>query len=77
MQNVPSVPPGQGGNYPPQYRQPAYLAEHQISSRQTIMNDYITSQQMHPRRNEKTQYFSAGSPHRTPPPQQTQQRQGK
>lgn len=74
------VPPQQGAPYPTQYRQPAYSVEQQLSSRQIIMNDYITSQQMLGRRNEKPQYYPAGSPqHRTPPPvvpQQTQQRQG-
>ncbi|KAK4878659.1 hypothetical protein RN001_011165 [Aquatica leii] len=69
-----NVPP-QSANYPSQYRQPAYSVEQQLSSRQIIMNDYITSQQMLGRRNDKPQYY-ATSPHRTPPPQQTQQRQG-
>lgn len=75
LQNVGQVPPPQGASYP-QYRQPAYLAEQQLSSRQTIMNDYITSQQMHARRSEKSHYMAASSPHRTPPPPQQQQRQG-
>lgn len=71
-------PAPQTGQYPAQYR-PAYAVEQQLSSRQIIMNDYITSQQMHgPRRMEKpTQpqgYYPSGSPHRTPPPQP--QRQG-
>lgn len=66
----------QGSNYPAQYRQPAYTVEQQLSSRQIIMNDYITSQQMLSRRNEKPQYYTSSSPHRTPPPQQAQQRQG-
>lgn len=68
--------------YPPQqYRQPAYTVEQQLSSRQIIMNDYITSQQMLGRRGgEKVHYPPPSSPHRTPPPapppQQQQQRQG-
>lgn len=71
-------PTPQTGNYPTQYR-PAYAVEQQLSSRQIIMNDYITSQQMHgARRVEKTaqpqNYYPTGSPHRTPPPQP--QRQG-
>jgi hypothetical protein len=74
---VPQNSPQPGGY--PQYRQPAYTVEQQLSSRQIIMNDYITSQQMLGRRNEKSQYYPANSPHRTPPPppqQQNQQRQG-
>ncbi|VEN64139.1 unnamed protein product, partial [Callosobruchus maculatus] len=75
---------GQQPQYPGQYRQPAYTVEQQLSSRQIIMNDYITSQQMlagggGPRRPDKTQYYPANSPHRTPPPppqQGQQQRQG-
>ncbi|XP_076255294.1 nuclear receptor corepressor smrter isoform X3 [Rhynchophorus ferrugineus] len=48
----------------------------QMSSRQIIMDDYITSQQMHSnRRPEKPHYYPANSPHRTPPPP-NQQRQG-
>lgn len=71
-------PAPQNASYPAQYR-PSYAVEQQLSSRQIIMNDYITSQQMHgPRRVEKppqTQnYYPTGSPHRTPPPQP--QRQG-
>lgn len=77
-QNVAQVaqqaPPGA---YASQYRQqPAYTVE-QMSSRQIIMNDYITSQQMLGRRADKPQYYPSNSPHRTPPPpQQAQQRQG-
>lgn len=77
MSNV--APPPPQGAYAPQhqYRQPAYLAEHQLSSRQIIMNDYYTSQQMNQRRNDKAYHLTSGSPHRTPPPpQQQQQRQG-
>ncbi|KAF5285140.1 hypothetical protein FQA39_LY16829 [Lamprigera yunnana] len=70
-----NVPP-QSANYQPQYRQPSYSVEQQLSSRQIIMNDYITSQQMLGRRNDKPQYYATTSPHRTPPPQQAQQRQG-
>lgn len=69
---VPQNVPPQG---PYQYRQP-YTVEQQLS-RQIIMNDYITSQQMLGRRNEKPQYYPSSSPHRTPPPPQpSQQRQG-
>lgn len=72
-------PAPQNTNYPGQYRPPAYTVEQQLSSRQIIMNDYITSQQMHgARRVEKPpqqqNYYPVGSPHRTPPPQP--QRQG-
>lgn len=68
--------------YPGQYRTTyatvdQQLSSQQLSSRQIIMNDYITSQQMLSRRSEKPQYYPANSPHRTPPPQQSQQqRQG-
>lgn len=74
----PPAPPQQQANYAPQYRQPAYTVEQQLSSRQIIMNDYITSQQMLSRRGEKQpQYYPPSSPHRTPPPPQPQQqRQG-
>ncbi|XP_030747632.1 nuclear receptor corepressor 1 isoform X1 [Sitophilus oryzae] len=48
----------------------------QMTSRQIIIDDYITSQQMLSRRQDKPQYYPANSPHRTPPPQQSQQRQG-
>ncbi|XP_063926302.1 nuclear receptor corepressor 1 isoform X4 [Zophobas morio] len=67
----------QPGAYP-QYRQQSFTVEQQLSSRQIIMNDYITSQQMLGRRNEKAGYYPTSSPHRTPPPvsQQNQQRQG-
>lgn len=88
-QNVAPPPPPpqqQQQSYAPQYRQPAYTVEQQLSSRQIIMNDYITSQQMLGRRNDKppppTHYHPPSSPHRTPPPpqpspqQQQQQRQG-
>lgn len=77
-----AVPPQQNQSqqpqYPGQYRQAAYTMEQQLSSRQTIINDYITSQQMLGRRNEKPQYYPTNSPHRTPPPtqQSQQQRQG-
>ena len=66
-------------------RPPSYTMEQQLSSRQIIMNDYITSQQMHARgrgtstaeapvKNEppSTLYY-AGTP---PPPTHTQPRQG-
>ncbi|XP_056633843.1 uncharacterized protein LOC130443297 [Diorhabda sublineata] len=76
----PQQTPSQQIPYPGQYRQ-AYNVEQQLSSRQIIINDYITSQQMLGRRNEKTQYYSPNSPHRTPPPPppsqpNQQQRQG-
>ncbi|XP_050513281.1 uncharacterized protein LOC114330824 isoform X1 [Diabrotica virgifera virgifera] len=63
--------------YAGQYRQ-AYNVEQQLSSRQIIINDYITSQQMLGRRNEKTQFYPTNSAHRTPSPSQPgqQQRQG-
>lgn len=71
-------PAPQNTTYPGQYRPPAYAVEQQLSSRQIIMNDYITSQQMHgARRVEKPaqqNYYPTGSPHRTTPPQP--QRQG-
>lgn len=72
-----NVQPPQNANFAAQYRQP-YSVEQQLS-RQIIMNDYITSQQMEKlaRRGEK--YYIPSSPqHRTPPPapQPTQQRQG-
>ncbi|XP_044260119.1 nuclear receptor corepressor 1 [Tribolium madens] len=64
----PSGAPPSGGY---QYRQPAaYTVEQQLNSRQIIMNDYITSQQMLGRRDKP--YYA-----RTPPPtNQNQQRQG-
>ncbi|CAG9833249.1 unnamed protein product [Diabrotica balteata] len=63
--------------YSGQYRQ-AYNVEQQLSSRQIIINDYITSQQMLGRRNEKSQFYPTNSTHRTPSPSQPsqQQRQG-
>lgn len=82
MNKRPSMNPQQNQiqqpQYPGQYRQAAYTMEQQLNSRQTIINDYITSQQMLGRRNEKPQYYPTNSPHRTPPPtQQNQQlRQG-
>ncbi|KAK9751775.1 hypothetical protein QE152_g4752 [Popillia japonica] len=73
-----NVPPPQNANFAAQYRQP-YSVEQQLS-RQIIMNDYITSQQMEKlgRRSEKPYYLTTSPQHRTPPPaaQQTQQRQG-
>ncbi|XP_060534175.1 uncharacterized protein LOC132706710 [Cylas formicarius] len=60
-----------------QYRQPsAYeqqMTSQMSSTRQIIINDYITSQQMLGRRPEKPQYYPV---HRTPPPPQQQQQQG-
>lgn len=80
VQQAPMPPqnPGYAATAAAQYRQPTYSVEQQLSSRQIIMNDYITSQQMLGRRNDKPQYYAANSPHRTPPPppQPTQQRQG-
>lgn len=77
-----SQPAQNTGAYPGPYRPPAYAVEKQLSTRQIIMNDYITSQQMlGTRRGEKpisqppANYYPAGSPHRTPPPPQPQ-RQG-
>lgn len=75
-QNVSQPPPQQPQGFPGQYRHQPYNVEQQLSSRQ-IINDYITSQQMLGRRNEKTQYYQPSGMHRTPPPQQNpQQRQG-
>ncbi|XP_011313369.1 nuclear receptor corepressor 1 isoform X2 [Fopius arisanus] len=69
---------------------PSYTMEQQLSSRQIIMNDYITSQQMHQRKgttasNESssktepppgTLYYTSTPPPPTPPQSHTQQRQG-
>ncbi|KAL3271042.1 hypothetical protein HHI36_021542 [Cryptolaemus montrouzieri] len=75
-QSVAQAPPQQAAAFPGQYRHQAYNVEQQLSSRQ-IINDYITSQQMLGRRNEKTQYYPNAGIHRTPPPPQNQQqRQG-
>ncbi|XP_044763317.1 nuclear receptor corepressor 1 isoform X1 [Coccinella septempunctata] len=72
-------PPQPAQGFPGQYRHQPYNVEQQLSSRQ-IINDYITSQQMLGRRNEKAQYYQPGGMHRTPPPppppQNQQQRQG-
>ncbi|CAH0549000.1 unnamed protein product [Brassicogethes aeneus] len=68
---------GQGQPPPPQsqYReQLGYTVDQHMSSRQIIMNDFITSQHMQGRGREKIQYYPS-SPHRTPPPQQQQQQQ--
>nr|XP_022902723.1 uncharacterized protein LOC111415336 [Onthophagus taurus] len=73
-------PPNPTQQYQPnhQYRTAPYSVEHQLSNRQIIMTDYITSQHMPGRRPEKQYYPSM----RTPPPptaqvvQSQQQRQG-
>lgn len=65
-------PPYQGG--PPSsgftYPRPAYPTEQQMSSRQIIMNDYITSQQMHgpPRRLPEKEYYQGGQYPSSRPP---------
>lgn len=73
-------PATQQTQYPGQYGRQACIAfEQQLNSRQVIINDYFTSQQMLGRKNEKPPYYPTSSPHRTPPPpppQQSQQRQG-
>ncbi|KAJ8956379.1 hypothetical protein NQ318_015117 [Aromia moschata] len=79
----PAQPPPQPYPGQQQYRQYAaavdqQLSSQQLTSRQIIMNDYITSQQMLGSRRadgKVPQYYPAGSPHRTPPPPQPQAQQ--